>query len=321
MRVSITDRCNLRCKYCMPDGIEWIPMEEILTLEEIVEVCRQAAKLGIRKIKVTGGEPLVRLGCPDLIKMLKEVPGIEQVTLTTNGVLLPKYAKELARNGLNAVNVSMDTLNEEKYAQITGRMALKEVLRGIEVMESLGIPVKINAVPQQIIVGGKQEGVSEEQKQEWFQLVELARDRSLDVRFIEMMPLGHGKEFQPVSNEELLTHLREKYGETQPESKVHGNGPAVYYKIPGFKGSIGFISAIHGKFCNQCNRIRLTSTGMIKPCLCYADSISLKESLRAGKNEEVRALLEQAILQKPHSHCFDKWETVTEQREMAKIGG
>jgi len=305
----------------MPDGIEWIPMEEILTLEEIVEVCRQAAKLGIRKIKVTGGEPLVRLGCPDLIKMLKEVPGIEQVTLTTNGVLLPKYAKELARNGLNAVNVSMDTLNEEKYAQITGRMALKEVLRGIEVMESLGIPVKINAVPQQIIVGGKQEGVSEEQKQEWFQLVELARDRSLDVRFIEMMPLGHGKEFQPVSNEELLTHLREKYGETQPESKVHGNGPAVYYKIPGFKGSIGFISAIHGKFCNQCNRIRLTSTGMIKPCLCYADSISLKESLRAGKNEEVRALLEQAILQKPHSHCFDKWETVTEQREMAKIGG
>lgn len=331
MRVSITDRCNLRCKYCMPDGIEWIPMEEILTLEEIAEVCRQAAKLGIRKIKVTGGEPLVRLGCPDLIRMLKEVPGIEQVTLTTNGVLLQNYAEELVKNGLDAVNVSMDTLDEEKYAQITGRPALKEVLSGMEAMESLGIPVKINAVPQQMTglrgqeagagKGSMEDSLADGQKQEWFRLAELARDRDLDVRFIEMMPLGHGKEFRPVSNEKLLDCLREKYGEIRPESRVHGNGPAVYYKIPGFQGSIGFISAIHGKFCDQCNRIRLTSTGMIKPCLCYADSISLKESLRAGKSEEVKALLAQAILQKPHSHCFEKWETVTEQREMAKIGG
>ncbi|XCP87177.1 GTP 3',8-cyclase MoaA [Roseburia hominis] len=314
MRVSITDRCNLRCKYCMPEGVTWIPMEEILTLEEIETVCLLAADMGIRKIKVTGGEPLVRKGCPDLIKMLKGIPQVEQVTLTTNGVLLEKYAGELAANGLDAVNVSLDTLDPARYERITGRPELGEVLKGIEAMEAHAVPVKINVVPHQM---HEEKG----EIQELYSLVEMARDRRLDVRFIEMMPVGHGKEFQPISNTRLLKDLRCKYGEMQPETAVHGNGPAVYYKIPGFQGSIGFISAIHGKFCDQCNRIRLTSTGQLKPCLCYADSISLKESLRAGNLEEVRSLIREAILSKPASHSFDKWETVTETREMAKIGG
>lgn len=310
MRVSITDRCNLRCRYCMPDGIEWLPMEEILTLEEIAEICRQAALIGIRKIKITGGEPLVRKGCTDLIRMLKAIPGMEQVTLTTNGVLLNQYAEELYRSGLDAVNVSLDTLDAEKYARITGFDALSDVLKGISAMEQYPIPLKINAVLQKSV-----------NDSDWPVLVELARERAMDVRFIEMMPIGYGQQFEPVSNTELLQKLQDSYGQLHSETKVHGNGPAMYYHIPGFQGSIGFISAIHGKFCHQCNRIRMTSTGQLKPCLCYGETISLKEALRKGSCEEVKELLAQAIIRKPDGHSFEDYTAVTEHQEMAKIGG
>lgn len=310
MRVSITDRCNLRCRYCMPDGIEWLPMDEILTLEEITEICRQAAKAGIRKIKITGGEPLVRKGCVELVGMLKSIPGIEQVTLTTNGLLLARYAQELYQQGLNAVNVSLDTLDPVKYREITGFDALPNVLDGLSAMEQYPIPVKINVVLQR----GKNE-------EDWPFLAELAKNRPLDVRFIEMMPIGHGRNFDVVSNTELLQKLKKRYGTVLPDGQPHGNGPASYYRIPGFQGSIGFISAVHGKFCSQCNRIRLTSTGQIKPCLCYEESISLKEAVRNGKAEEVLRLLKQAILSKPGGHCFENLSTVTEKKEMAKIGG
>lgn len=310
MRVSITDRCNLRCKYCMPEDIEWLPMDEILTLEEIADICRQAAMLGIRKIKVTGGEPLVRKGCIDLIKMLKSIPGIEQVTLTTNGVLLAPCAKALFENGLDAVNVSLDTLDAEKYARITGFHALEDVLNGIEEMAKYPVPLKINAVLQH----GRNEN-------DWQQLIEFARERAIDVRFIEMMPIGYGKDFEPVSNTVLLQKLRDCYGMMEPDKRSHGNGPAVYYRIPGFQGSIGFISAVHGKFCSQCNRIRLTSTGQIKPCLCYGRSISIKEAVRSGDKKEMEQLLMQAVISKPDGHCFDNPATITEKQEMAKIGG
>lgn len=310
MRVSITDRCNLRCRYCMPDGIRWIPMEEILTLEEITEVCRQGAALGIRKIKLTGGEPLVRKGCTDLVGMLKEIPGIEQVTLTTNGVLLDRYAEELYKKGLDAVNISLDTLDAERYAEITGTDALDDVLRGIQAMEQYPIPLKLNVVPQR----GRNESAC-------VKLAEFARDQSIDVRFIEMMPIGHGKEFETVSNGEIRKLLEEHYGTAGEDEKVHGNGPAVYYRLPGFLGSIGFISAIHGKFCGQCNRIRLTSVGQIKPCLCYGDGISVKEAVRSGRSEEVRRLIEKAVECKPRAHVFENRCDITEKREMARIGG
>lgn len=310
MRVSITDRCNLRCKYCMPEDIEWLPMDEILTLEEITDICRQAAGLGIRKIKVTGGEPLVRKGCAELIKMLKSLPGIEQVTLTTNGVLLTSYAKALYENGLDAVNVSLDTLDAAKYAQITGFDALQDVLSGINEMEKYPVPLKINTVLQH----GKNED-------DWKQLIGLAKERPMDIRFIEMMPIGYGKAFEPVSNAELLQKLQECYGILEPEKKSHGNGPAVYYRIPGFQGCIGFISAVHGKFCGQCNRIRLTSTGQLKPCLCYGKSISIKEAVRRGDEKEMERLLTRAVMTKPDGHCFDNPATITEKQEMAKIGG
>ena len=310
MRISITDRCNLRCRYCMPDGISWIPMEEILTYEEIKVVVEEAAKLGIKKIKVTGGEPLVRLGCPALVGMLKEVPGIEQVTLTTNGVYLAEYAEELKRNGLDAVNVSLDTLDAERFEKITGRDGLDAVLEGIQAALDHQIPVKVNVVLQK-----------EENETEWKAHTELARNRKLDVRFIEMMPIGYGKRFEPVYNEVLLKKLKEEYGELVPDTRKHGNGPAVYYQIPGFEGSVGFISAIHGKFCDQCNRIRMTSTGDIKACLCFEERISVREALRVGDREEVRRLIEAAISSKPAAHQFEKKEMITEKREMASIGG
>lgn len=310
LRVSITDRCNLRCRYCMPHGIEWIPMEEILTLEEITEVCRQAASLGIRKIKVTGGEPLVRKGCTDLIGMLTSLPGIEQVTLTTNGILLSDYAEELKRQGLHAVNVSLDTLHPDMYAEITGFAELPRVLKGIRAVEHLQIPLKINTVLQR--------GVNDT---EWRELALLAKAHPIDVRFIELMPVGHGKDLVSVPNSEILEKLTAAFGPLTPNSHSHGNGPARYYHIEGFQGSIGFISALHGKFCSQCNRIRLTSTGELKPCLCYGDHISIKKALRTGSSEDVRQLLSQAIFQKPAAHCFETVPAITETNEMSRIGG
>ncbi len=311
MRVSIIDRCNLRCRYCMPTDIRWLSPKEILTLEEITEICRQASLAGIRKIKITGGEPLVRKGCTELIRMIKAIPDIRQVTLTTNGVLLPQYAGQLYKAGLDAANISLDTLNREKYAEITGFDALPDVLRGIEAMEKYKIPLKINAVLQK--------GVNDN---DWQELVELARNRAIDVRFIEMMPIGYGKQFASISNTELLKKVRERYGQTEREKKAHGNGPAVYCHITGFQGSIGFISAIHGKFCHECNRIRLTSTGQLKPCLCYQDHIPLKETIRNGFKEDVYRLLIQAIRQKPKGHCFgESPDGITEKHKMAQIGG
>lgn len=294
----------------MPKDIEWLPMSEILTLEEITDICRQAARLGIRKIKVTGGEPLVRKGCIELIQMLKSIPGIEQVTLTTNGILLAPCAKALYENGLDAVNVSLDTLDAAKYARITGFHALEEVLNGMEEMAKYPVPLKINTVLQH--------GNNED---DWQQLIGFAREKAIDVRFIEMMPIGYGKDFDPVSNTVLLQKIKNRYGILEPDKKRHGNGPAVYYRIPGFQGSIGFISAVHGKFCSQCNRIRLTSTGQIKPCLCYGKSISIKEAVRSGDEKEMERLLTQAIMSKPDGHCFDNPATITEKQEMAKIGG
>lgn len=310
MRVSITDRCNLRCRYCMPDGIRCIPMEEILTFEEIVTVCREAAALGIKNIKVTGGEPLVRKGCPDLVRMLKQIPGIEQVTLTTNGILLADFAEELKEAGLDAVNISLDTLDAAQFETITGSEQLNEVREGLEKALELHMKVKTNTVLQP----GLNENV-------WQDMLELARNNPLDVRFIEMMPIGQGKGLQSVSNDTLRRQIEKKYNGLTEDLSLHGNGPAVYYNLPGFTGSVGFISAIHGKFCSKCNRIRMTAEGMLKPCLCFDEGISIKKSVRNADIKNVRRILEQAIGKKPLEHCFEEKDTITEKRKMAQIGG
>lgn len=318
MRISITDRCNLRCRYCMPDGVELVPMSDILSFEEIEEICRAAAGLGIKKIKVTGGEPLVRRGCAAFIGRLKKIPGIEEVTLTTNGVLLTQQIYALCENGLDAVNVSLDTLSRCNYEQITGKDELLHVLEGIQAVLDAGIRIKINSVLQK----GQNDT-------EWRHLLELAKSEPIDVRFIEMMPIGYGKQFETIYNDDIQQKIREIYPDLQEDTRVHGNGPATYYYIPGFKGSIGFISAIHGKFCDTCNRIRLTSQGMVKPCLCYGKSYNLKEILRnSGESlgtEGMKLLLKQrlqtAILEKPEQHCFEHLADITEEKDMIQIGG
>lgn len=310
MRISITDRCNLRCKYCMPDGIELLPMSEILTFEEIVRVCRQAVELGITRFKITGGEPLVRKGCASLIREIKSLPGVEQVTMTTNGVLISGYLEQLSEAGLDAVNISLDTLNREEFAELTGADHLPEVLKSIDAAVESGLRVKVNAVLQK-----------GENADEWQQLLELAKDRPLDVRFIEMMPIGRGKECMGISNDELLKRIQENYPGVCKDERVHGNGPAVYYHIPGFIGSVGFISAIHGVFCSSCNRIRMTATGELKPCLCYRDTMSVRDAARYGTDSDIREKLQEAIQMKPKQHCFDVEEDITEQHKMVQIGG
>lgn len=310
MRISITDRCNLRCKYCMPEGIEQVEMTQILTYEEIQKVCILAAELGIRKIKITGGEPLVRKGCVDLVKMIKEIPGISQVTMTTNGVFLKENLKSLMQAGLDGVNISLDTLDRERYQNITGTDACETVHRAITAAAESGIRTKVNTVLQ-----------SQDNKDDWQELVKLAETLPVDVRFIELMPIGYGKKNQGVSNIDLLEEIRKKYPKIQKDRKVHGNGPAVYYKIPGFAGGVGFISAMHGKFCHTCNRIRLTSTGELKPCLCYGKTYPLREFLRNGTDMQVKEQIEKAIRKKPAAHCFEEPGRITEEHQMAQIGG
>lgn len=310
MRISLTDRCNLRCRYCMPEDIELVPMREILTLEEIVIICEEAAKLGIRKVKVTGGEPLVRKGCVELIGMLKKISGIEQVTMTTNGVALLDVAWSLQKSGLDAVNISLDTLDREKFKQITGYDKFDRVIGAIKKCCEIGIRTKINVVLQR--------GMNED---EWEEMILLAKKYPLDVRFIEMMPIGSGKEFEPIYNETILEKMRNKYPQIQEDNRVHGNGPAVYYFIPGFLGAIGFINAMHGKFCSSCNRIRLTSTGQLKPCLCFEDFVDIKQAVRYGSRQEVARQLRLAILKKPQQHNFEERAAITESKKMVQIGG
>lgn len=316
MRVSITDRCNLRCRYCMPDGIEQVEMAQILTYEEIKRVCTLAAGLGIRKIKITGGEPLVRKGCVDLVKMIKEIPGVSQVTMTTNGILLKEHLNRLMQAGLDGVNISLDTLSRKKYQNITGTDACETVRQAIVTAAESGIQTKVNAVLQ---IPDYDRGIDD--NDDWQELVSLAEDLPVDVRFIELMPIGYGKKNRGVSNIDLLEEIRKKYPEMQKDTKIHGNGPAVYYKIPGFAGGVGFISAMHGKFCAACNRIRLTSTGELKPCLCYGKTYPLRELLRDGTDMQVEEQIKKAIWEKPAAHCFEDPEGITEEHQMAQIGG
>ena len=310
MRVSITDRCDLRCIYCMPEGCEKVSMAKRLTYEEIERVCRAAAGLGISRIKITGGEPFVRLGCTGLIRSIKEITGIEEVTVTTNGQTLDKYIDELKDMGIDGINISLDTLDPEKYEQITGRGELAKTLRSLELSANSGIRTKVNCILQK--------GCNED---ELFDLAGLAFKYGIDVRFIEEMPVGAGKLRAGISNDDVLKKLKERWPDLEPDESIHGNGPAVYYKRGGVPGAIGLISPIHGVFCAECNRIRLTSQGKIRPCLCYDREIDIVPAL-AGTDEDIAGVLRAVILAKPESHCFsDTGFEGAQNRLMSQIGG
>ena len=286
LRISVTDRCNLRCVYCMPEeGIEQLPHEQILTFDEIERVCRISTELGISKIKLTGGEPLVRKGLPDLLGKIKRIPGIEQVTLTTNGILLKNQLDELMRQGLDAVNISIDTLDETCYHTVTRCGELNQALEGLQAaLEYPNLRVKLNCVPMN------------QSEEEYIQMAEYAKEHPVEVRFIEMMPIGMGKACQGKSRDELLELLEKAFGNAEPYEKHLGNGPAEYVSFSGFQGRIGFISAVSHKFCDSCNRIRLTAEGYLKLCLQYESGIDLRKLLRSSAtDEEVKEAMRQAI--------------------------
>ncbi len=316
LRISVTDRCNLRCRYCMPNGIETLSMKEILTYEEIACVVKEAAMLGIDRLKITGGEPLVRRGIIDLIRMLKAIPGIRQVTLTTNGILLKDMLDDLIMAGTDGINISLDTTDRESYLRITGSDKLADVLEGFEAALKSGIPIKLNAVS--VDWDGK--------RTQALELLNVAKDHKADVRFIELMPIGLGRQFPGIPHDVLIPFIKEMHPDMVPDPARHGNGPAVYYQIPGFLGSIGFISAIHGVFCGGCNRIRLTAQGYLKSCLCYEAGTDLRDILRGGmsaeaKREAIREGIRSAILCKPKSHAFSEPEKISEKNVMSAIGG
>lgn len=312
LRISVTDRCNLRCCYCMPEGVQDVGMKNILTFEEIWEIVRTGVSLGITHIRITGGEPLVRKDCVDLIRGIREISGVETITMTTNGVLLGNYGKQLKEVGVDGVNISLDTLNPEEFYKITGKRELQEVLAGIRAAKTAGLPVKLNAVNRKEL--------------DPIPLVRYAQEENLPLRFIEMMPVGYGKKYVGRSNEELRETLEAVCGEAEcmtnrEELSRMGSGPAVYYQFSDLKVPVGFISAIHGKFCDTCNRVRLTAEGYLKLCLCYDEGEDLRRVLREGEKENLRTIMEQTIFRKPAAHCFEHPAEMTETHEMVKIGG
>ena len=312
LRISVTDRCNLRCCYCMPEGVQDVGMKNILTFEEIWEIVRTGVSLGITHIRITGGEPLMRKGCVDLIRGIREIPGVETITMTTNGVLLENYGKQLKEAGVDGVNISLDTLDPEEFYKITGKRELQEVLAGIRAAKTAGLPVKLNAVNRKEL--------------DPIPLVRYAQEENLPIRFIEMMPVGYGKKYVGRSNEELRETLEAVCGNAEcmtnrEELSRMGSGPAVYYQFSDLKVPVGFISAIHGKFCDICNRVRLTAEGYLKLCLCYDEGEDLRRVLREGEKENLRTIMEQTIFRKPAAHCFEHPAEMTETHEMVKIGG
>jgi len=320
LRVSVTDRCNLRCVYCMPEeGIDLIPMEDVLSYEEIREIVRVAASMGLRRVRLTGGEPLARKGLVDLVRMISGLPGIEEVSLSTNGVVLARHAASLAEAGLSRVNVSLDTLKPERFREITRGGRLEDVLDGIEAARAAGLtPVKVNVVVMQ--------GVNDDEVVDFARLT-LSEDRQ--VRYIELMPFvaleNSGQQPAPsavfLSNESVRGRIEEALGRLEPESG-DGNGPARYYRLPAAKGKIGFISPLsEDGFCERCNRMRLTATGKLRPCLLTDHEIDLRTSLRGGEGEEgIRGGIMAALASKPDAHHLGDGNR-PRRRKMVEIGG
>ncbi|MGN0290046.1 MAG: GTP 3',8-cyclase MoaA [Lachnospiraceae bacterium] len=313
LRISVTDRCNLRCTYCMPqEGVEWIAHERLLSYEQIVRLVRLFARLGVDKVRLTGGEPLVRKGVADLIRNIREVEGIKKITLTTNGILLKEQLPALLEAGISGLNLSLDTLDREQFIQITRRDELNRVLEGLEAaLLAPELTVKVNCVPQ---------GINDEQL---VLLAALAKDRKFAVRFIEMMPIGLGSGFAYRSEKEVLNRLEKAFGPAKPIPSEEGGGPGRYFSFRGFTGKVGFISAMSHKFCEDCNRIRLTSTGFLKTCLQYSEGVDLKALMDNGESDErLLSAMEKAIFNKPACHQFslDKEENI-QGPNMNQIGG
>lgn len=313
LRISVTDRCNLRCVYCLPaHGVRWHPREDLLRFEEIREVVSAGARLGLTHVRLTGGEPLVREGLADLVRMLSAIPRLADLSLTTNGMLLARCAKALAQAGLRRVNISLDTLTPERFHAITRFGALEDVHEGIDAALEAGLhPVKLNVVVMR--------GVNDD---EIVQLGRLAVDRPLHVRFIELMPIGeYFSRERLVPSEEILARLS-ALGELRPIGGPTGCGPARAYAWAGARGSIGIIGAVTQAFCAQCNRLRLTATGQLRPCLDQESAVDLMPALRpAVDHERLAQLIQEAVAAKPERHAMAQRDVGSPRSCMAGVGG
>lgn len=314
LRISITDRCNLRCIYCMPaEGVRPIEHKEILTYEEIVRVVTVAAGLGLKKIRITGGEPLARKNVAFLISAIRKIKGIEDISLTTNGVLLQRYAKELADAGLDRVNVSLDSLRPDRYREITRGGELSSVISGMAVAEKAGLaPLKINMVPVR--------GLNEDEIEEFAKITVAT---PYHVRFIEFMPIG-ARDFwdrkKYISTDEIKG-IVEKIGPLFPV-RLRKTGPARYFRFENAPGVIGFISALTHHFCEECNRIRITADGKLRPCLFSETEIDLKPALRGHLSDsELERLIRLSLEVKPEGHNLGQGANLESLRAMSRIGG
>ncbi|MFZ5998725.1 MAG: GTP 3',8-cyclase MoaA [Nitrospirota bacterium] len=314
MRISIIDRCNLRCIYCMPsEGVKPIAHKSILSYEEIIRIVRIAARLGVRKIRLTGGEPLIRKNLVYLVSSINAIEGIDDISLTTNGLLLKKLARPLAAAGLKRVNISLDTFRPDRYKEITRGGTISKVLEGIEDAEQAGIlPIKINMVPIR--------GFNDDEIEAF---ARLTIKTPYHIRFIEFMPIG-AREMWSQEKYIPTDEIKEKVSAIAPlvPVRMRKSGPARYFRFENAAGVIGFISPLTHHFCSSCNRLRLTADGKLRPCLFSETEIDLKSALRSGApDEELERLLRLSIEVKPQGHSLGHEKPLTMLRPMSKIGG
>ena len=294
VRVSVTDKCNLRCVYCMPlDGLDWLKRESLLSYEEIASVLRTLAGMGLEKVRITGGEPLVRKDLPRLVEMVAEIPGIVDISLSTNAVLLGDQAQALRDAGISRVNVSLDSLQEDRVDAIARRPgSFGRIMEGLDAAEAVGFdPIKINVV----LIGGQNDDEIED-----FALI--TRDRPWHIRFIELMPTGSNLDLSAnsfVSCQEALVRIR-RMGSIEPVEGPAGNGPATYFRFPGAAGTVGVITPMSHNYCDRCNRMRLTADGQLRPCLFGSIQTNLRDPLRAGA--DLVPLIEETLRIKPERH-------------------
>lgn len=305
MRISLTDNCNLRCSYCMPEGkisdIHYLPVETILKCVE------SAVCLGITNFRLTGGEPLIYPDIEKLITKMRNVSGVNFIGITTNGVFLSEKADVLKMAGTDSINVSLDTVDSDEFRKITGRNCLKNVIDGIDAALDSRIKLKINTVLRSEV--------------DVLKMTEFANDKNIDIRFIELMPVGIGEKNDIIPRKAVIEKLEKKYGKVCGVSKMHDeNGPAEYYAFRKLGVRVGLIQAVHGKFCDRCNRIRITSDAGLKPCLADSRIIDLKEALDIGK-DELTKIMRKAIYEKPKSHHFEDILCEKETKTMNMIGG
>jgi len=314
VRLSVTDRCNMKCVYCIPDGMEWVEKADVLSYEEMARLAGILARMGVRRIRLTGGEPTVRPDLTTLVRLLRAIPEVEEISLSTNALLLAPMAGALRAAGVDRVNISLDSLRADRFREITRGGDIEKVLAGIAAAEAAGIaPIKINVVAMR--------GVNEDEIEDF---ARMTRERPWHVRFIEMMPLIGNADSQPyrfLSSDQIHERLS-AIDALIPETPPAGNGPATYFRYAGAPGSIGFITPLSHNFCDRCNRVRLTARGHLRLCLFGDDEVDLRTALRAGASDAaIAGAIREAVLVKPERHHLELGAAGSRLIALSQTGG